>query len=103
MNYRTCLPRLVFMINDNHLYPITDETTRETIFKTSSIIGGGIKKHKVQQKIENEKLKISERTKNIMHDENMNFNAFYDKHNKEAQENPEYNYKMIITKKRCSS
>ena len=44
------LPRLVFIINDKHLYPVEDATTRETIFKSSSIIGGGIKKHKVQQK-----------------------------------------------------
>ena len=30
------LPRLVFICANNHLYPITDEKHRQTIFKTSS-------------------------------------------------------------------
>ena len=40
------LPELVFMSANNHLYPITDKEERETIFKRSSICGGGIKKFK---------------------------------------------------------
>ena len=56
MSYKANLPRLISMINDNHLYPVEDEATRQTIFKTSSLIGGGIKKHKTQQKTENEKV-----------------------------------------------
>ena len=39
------LPKLVFMCANNHLYPITDEAKRETIFRSQSIsIGGGMKK-----------------------------------------------------------
>ena len=39
------LPKLVFMCANNHLYPITDESDRATIFNTSMLsIGGGMKK-----------------------------------------------------------
>jgi len=39
------LPKLVFMCANNHLYPITDETDKATIFKTYNIsINGGMKK-----------------------------------------------------------
>ena len=50
---RNDLPRLVFICANNHLYPITDEGQRETIFKSCSKTGGGIKKYKAQQKFEN--------------------------------------------------
>ena len=46
------LPRLIFICANNHLYPITDETTRETIFKQHSKTGGAIKKYKAKQKFE---------------------------------------------------
>ena len=46
------LPRLMFICANNHLYPITDEEHRHTIFKTSSEIGGGIRTHKTQQRFE---------------------------------------------------
>ena len=39
------LPRLIFICAHNHLYPITDEEKRETIFKTCSKAGGSIKKY----------------------------------------------------------
>ena len=41
------LPRLIFMINDNHLYPIEDPKMRETIFKSNAICGGGMKNTKL--------------------------------------------------------
>ena len=63
MNFKTNLPRLIFMINDNHLYPIEDPQMRETIFKSSAICGGGMKKYKAQQQFENDKLKINEKQK----------------------------------------
>ena len=46
------LPRLVFICANNHLYPIADEKHRETIFKTSSKVGGGIRTYKTQQRFE---------------------------------------------------
>jgi hypothetical protein len=46
MNYDSNLPRLVFMCAGNHLYPIEDEDARESIFKTCSNIGGGLKNTK---------------------------------------------------------
>ena len=50
------LPELVFMSANNHLYPINDKEERETIFKKSSICGGGIKKiKKSQQQTETKK------------------------------------------------
>ena len=62
------LPKLVFMSANNHLYPITDKEKRETIFKTSSICGGGIKKiKKSQQQTETKNNKI------FIHYEDMNF------------------------------
>ena len=39
------LPRLVFICANNHLYPITDDEKRETIFKTCSNTGGQIRKY----------------------------------------------------------
>ena len=39
------LPKFVFMCANNHLYPIIDDSDRETIFKSQCItIGGGMKK-----------------------------------------------------------
>lgn len=46
------LPRLVFICATDHLYPITYETTRETIFKQHSKTGGAIKKCKAKHKLE---------------------------------------------------
>ena len=52
------LPRLIFICANYHLYPITDEPTRETVFKQHSQTGGAIKtyktKHKFEHKINNE-------------------------------------------------
>ena len=47
------LPRLVFMCANNHMYPVIDEERRETIFKTSSEIGGKINKYREKQKFKN--------------------------------------------------
>ena len=41
---RNDLPRLIFICANNHLYPMTDEGKRETIFKTCSKVGGSIGK-----------------------------------------------------------
>lgn len=49
---RNDLPRLIFICANNHLYPITDEEKRETIFKPCSNVGGSIKKYKTQQEFE---------------------------------------------------
>lgn len=42
LGYHSNLPRLVFVCANNHLYPIEDREKRETIFKTCSVVGGGI-------------------------------------------------------------
>ena len=78
MNYNSNLPRLVFMCAENHLYPIEDEDSRATIFKTCSNIGGGLKKYKTQQHFENNTLKLNSTTKAFIHLEDMNFWALYD-------------------------
>ena len=46
------LPRLVFICASNHWHPITDEEHRQTIPKTSSTVGGGIRTYKTQQRFE---------------------------------------------------
>ena len=42
----------MFMCANNHMYPVIDEERRETVFKTSSNIGGKINKYRTQQKVE---------------------------------------------------
>ena len=49
MKYRTDLPRLVFMCANGHMYPIEDHDKRESIFRTFSFVGGGMKKLKATQ------------------------------------------------------
>ena len=44
MNYNSNLPRLVFMCANNDLYPIREEESRVSIFKTCSNIGGQMSK-----------------------------------------------------------
>ena len=64
------LPRLVFICANNHLYPITDAEQRETIFKSCSKTGGGIKKYKAQQNFEND-IKKDVKTEIYVHVEDM--------------------------------
>ena len=49
MKYRTDPPRLVFMCANEHMYPIEDHDKRESIFRTFSFVGGGMKKLKATQ------------------------------------------------------
>ena len=89
------LPKLVFMSANNHLYPITDKEERETIFKKSSICGGGIKKiKKSQQQTETKNNKI------FIHYEDMNFYGLLE-HVKKLKKDDDINnnYRIIITKK----
>ena len=51
-NNQNGLPRLVSTCANHHIYPITDEERRHTIFKTSSTIGGGIRTYRTQQRFE---------------------------------------------------
>ena len=46
------LPRLVFMCANDHMYHVIDEERRETIFKTSSNIGGTKNNYRARQKVE---------------------------------------------------
>ena len=46
------LPRLIFICANNHLYPITGNETRQTIFNQHANTGGVIKKYKAQQNFE---------------------------------------------------
>jgi hypothetical protein len=55
--YKTNLPRLIFMCANNHLYPIEDKSKRETIFKKNA--NTGIKKIKATQ----DKIEIEEHVK----------------------------------------
>ena len=50
------LPRLMFICTNNHVYPITDETTRETLFKQHSKTGGAIKTYRAKQEFEHTKI-----------------------------------------------
>ena len=54
------------------MYPVIDEERRETIFKTSSKIGGKINRYRAQQKFES---KIKNETENqiYIHHNDMSF------------------------------
>ena len=54
----------MFMCATNHMYPVINEERRETIFKTSSNIGGNINTYRAQQQIEH---KIKHGTENIIY------------------------------------
>ena len=69
---KSSLPRLVFVCANNHLYPITDEEKRETIFKSCSKVGGSIKKYRTQQQHENKNKNETETQIYVMY-EDMSF------------------------------
>ena len=94
VGYHSNLPRLVFMCANNHLYPIDDEK-RETIFKTCSVVGGGIKKYKTQQAFEHKIIKTSEQHIYIHH-ESMSFYGLLERARQARMEHP-YEHKIIIT------
>lgn len=97
MKYYNNLPKLVFVCANNHLCPITDKEKRETIFKTCSTIGGGIKKYKTQQAFEH---KINSGTKShiFVHTEDMSFYGSLE-HVKGLRLNTERygDYRLIMT------
>ena len=64
------LPRFIPICANNHLYPITDETTRETILKQHSKTGGAIKKYKAKHKFEH-KVNNGTETQIYVHCEDM--------------------------------
>jgi len=94
MNYNSNLPRLVFMCANNHLYPIRDEESRASIFKTCSNIGGPMKKYRTQQLFENNKLNISKTTKTFIYEDTMNFYALF---NHVRSQCSSINYRIILT------
>jgi len=102
MNYNSNLPRLVFMCANNHMYPITDEESRLTIFRSCSSIGGKMKKYKTQQKFENVTLNIGQHSKTFVYLEGMNFYALLDriKQIPRADKDDEYfgfDFKIVLT------
>ena len=73
-NHINNLPRLVFLCGNNHLYPITDDEQRETIFKSNAFVGGQIRKYKSRQAFDH---RIANGTKTDIYiiSESMNFYA----------------------------
>jgi len=91
------LPKLVFMSANNHLYPIIDREERETIFKTYSLIGGGMKKQKSQEKT---KPKNNNTQKIFIHYGDMIFYALLGHVRKLKQDDDSNNnYRIVITKR----
>ena len=98
--YNSNLPRLVFVCANNHLYPVDDNEKRETIFKTSSSVGGGMKKYKVQQQYENEKLKYNEILKNYVFLEGMSFHVLLEKVQNDMRQDTNHSHHRIIVTER---
>ena len=94
--YRSDLPRLIFVCANNHLYPVEDHEQRETIFKTCSAVGGGIKKYKAQQKFENDKLRYKERLKNYVLLPDMSFYGLLAKVRRDWAHDENYSHFRII-------
>ena len=91
------LPRLVFICANNHLYPITNEGQRETLFKSGSKIGLGIKKYKAQQKLEND-IKKYVKTEIYAHVEDMSLYGLLEFVKKKCEEEPG-DYRIILTQR----
>ncbi len=92
------LPRLVFICANNHLYPITDEEQRETIFKTYSNTGGKIKKYKTQQKFEHKKSNGTEEQIYVFQ-EGMSIYGLLEHVKNKYEEDRESKYRIIITQR----
>ena len=95
---KTNLPRLVFICANNHLYPITDEEKRETIFKTYSNTGGQIKKYKTQQKFEHKKSNGTEEQIYVFQ-EGMSIYGLLEHVKNKYEEDKESKYRIIITQR----
>ena len=91
------LPSLVFICANNHLYQITDEGQRETIFKSCSKIGGTIKKYKTQQNFENDINKYV-KTEIYVHVEDMLIYGLLEVAKKNYEEE-QGEYRIIITQR----
>ena len=85
------------MCANNHLYPIDDHEKRETIFKSCSTVGGGIKKYKAQQAFEH-KLNNGTKSHIFVHTEDMSFYGLLEKVKQLRLNDESYgDYRIIMT------